>query len=190
MPGIINDATSKGFMELPADAQFWAADNSPDKNPIEGSQDAARHAEWMANSAALIEEATKKGLMTEEVRKLMGENPAAALEYLARGVGGVGAMAIGAGGEAIGMGKALWKAGGEAMRGEFGKAGGIISEAYNSGKMDLHNNFAGAVEYSQIKDPAERRAAILRASQVAPVQSDSVTVSPFDAAGGELVRRR
>jgi hypothetical protein len=187
--GIINDARPR-MSDLPAEAQFWAAGASADKRSAEGSQDAARHAEWTASTAALIEEATKKGLMTEEVRKLLGENPAAALDYLARGLGGVGAMAIGAGGEAIGMGKALWQAGGQAVRGEFGKAGGIISDAYNSSKMDLHNNMAGAVEFSQIKDPAERRAAILKAAEAARLQQNGVTVSPFDAAGGELVRRR
>lgn len=188
--GIINDATTTGIADLPGNAQFWAAQNSADKKSAEGAQDAARHAEWMASSSALIEEATKKGLMTDDVRRLLGENPAQALEYLARGLGNLGAITLGAGGEAIGMGKALWNAGGKALSGDFSGAGGIVREAMNSGKMDLHNNMAGAMEYSQIKDPQARRAAILRASEAATLQDGDVSVSPSEAVVGGLVRRR
>lgn len=186
--GIINDARP-GMTDLPAEAQSWAAGASADKKSAEGSQDAARHAEWTGSMRSLIEEATKKGLMTEEIRRWMGESPAEAAEYLARGLGMLGSMTIGAGGEAIGMGRALLQAGGAAVRGDFGKAGGIISDAYKSGKMDLHNNMAGAMEYGAIKDPEARRAAILKAAENAELQPDA-RVSPSGAAVGTLVRRR
>jgi hypothetical protein len=188
--GIINEAQQAGVMDLPSEAQNWAASASSDKRSAEGMQDAARHAEWTASTSALIEQATKKGLMTDQVRKMLGENPAAALEYLARGLGNLGGLGAGTAVELIGGGMAAWDAGKAVLKGDFGRAGGIISNAYDSAKMDMHNNVAGALNYSQIKDPAERRAAILRASEQATLQDRGVTVSPSDAAGGGLVRRR
>lgn len=188
--GIINDALQPGMTDLPSVAQDWAARASGDKRSAEGMQDAARHAEWMASTSALIEEATKKGLMTDKVREMLGKNPAAALDYLARGLGNLGALGAGTAVELIGGGMAAWDAGKAALGGDLGRARGIISNAYDSAKMDMHNNVAGALNYSQIKDPAERRAAILRASEQATLQGDGVSVSPSEAAVGGLVRRR
>ena len=97
----------------------WSSTATPDKEYSEGQQDAARHTAWMADSAALIEEATKRGLMTPQVRKWVGENPAAALDYLARGVGAWGAMGMGAAVEGMGAMRELGKAGRAAIGGDF-----------------------------------------------------------------------
>lgn len=183
--GIISD-----LLKVSDDSVDWSAENSGDRTFAEGKQDAARHTDWMASTAAMLEEGANKTMKTDKVRENIGDAPADFLEYLGRAIGGAGAMTLGAGVEGIGMLKAGGQAVGAAAKGEFRKAGGIISEAASSSAMDLHNNMAGAYSFSQIKDPEQRRAAILKASESAGKPTPGIPIGVEDALSGELVRRR
>ena len=164
----------------PSDQAVTWSDRAVPGRFAEGKQDAARHTEWTAGTAAALENMARYGTMAL---------PEGLANHLSRGIGAVGALGVGAGIEAVGLGKAALKAGNQAMSGKFDTAGRTLNEGWESTKMDLNNNLAGAAVYSQIKDPAARRAAILEAvhrSQVQPNPGHN-----FDGSlSGELVRRR
>lgn len=160
-------------------AVTWSAGAVPGRF-AEGKQDAARHAEWTASTAAALENMARYGTVAL---------PEGLSNHLSRGMGAVGALGVGAGIETIGLGKTALKAGEQVLSGNFKRAGTTLTDGWESTKMDLNNNLAGAAVYSQIKDPAARRAAILEAvhrSQVQPNPGHN-----FDGSlSGELVRRR
>lgn len=183
--GIISD-----LLKVSDDAVDWASEKSSDRGFAEGRQDAARHTDWMASTAAMLEAGANKTMKTDKVREHVGDAPADFLEYLGRAIGGAGAMTLGTGMEGLGMLLAGGQALGAAAKGEFKKAGGIISEAAGSSAMDMHNNLAGAYSFSQIKDPEQRRAAILKASENAEKPTSGIPIGVEDALSGDLVRRR
>lgn len=158
----------------------WSNGAIADPRFAEGRKDAARHTEWMADTSAKLEAMAKYGLAAL---------PEGAANHLARGIGGIGAMGAGAGIEALGLLKAAVNAGGQAVNGKFAKAGNTMSEAWDSAKMDLNNNMAGAMTYSQIKDVEQRRAAIQDAANKAEWQR-SPTLGLDGPLSGGLVRRR
>lgn len=157
----------------------WSAEASPGRF-AEGKQDAARHTEWMADTSSRLEAMARYG---------MTAFPQGVADHVARGMGALGAMGVGGGIEVVGGLNAFGKAGKEAVQGNFSKAGTTLNEGWDSAKMDLNNNMAGATVFSQIKDPAMRRAAILDA-----VNRSKMLNSPDSdftgALSGELVRRR
>lgn len=161
-------------------AADWSNTAVVDPRFAEGRKDAARHTEWMADTASKLESMAKYGLVAL---------PEGVADHLARGMGGVGAMGIGAGIEALGLGKAAWNAGNQALDGKFARAGATMSEAWDSTKMDLNNNMAGAMTYSQIKDIEQRRAAILDAVNRSELQRRP-TLGLDGPLTGQLVRRR
>ena len=148
-------AAMERAMEPSDQAVAWSARTVPG-GFAEGKQDAARHTEWTAGTAAALENMARYGTMAL---------PEGLANHLSRGIGN------------------------QAMSGKFDTAGRTLNEGWESTKMDLNNNLAGAAVYSQIKDPAARRAAILEAvhrSQVQPNPGHN-----FDGSlSGELVRRR
>lgn len=183
--GIISDAVQKSD-----EAIDWARGASSDPISAEGRQDAARHTDWMSGTAAMLEDRANKTMSTDKIREKFGDKTADFFEYIGRSIGGAGAMTLGLGVEAIGLGKAGVDAAGQAAKGEFSKAGGIIKDAVESSAMDVHNNLAGAYSFSQIKDPEARRAAIVKASENAELQPDAKTIGLDDALIGTLRRRR
>lgn len=169
-----------GAAMAPSDrAVQWSAKASPGRF-AEGKQDAARHTEWMADTSARLEDMARYGLTAL---------PEGMANHLARGMGAVGAMGIGGGIELVGGINVLGKAGKEAMAGNLSRAGTTLNEGWDSAKMDLNNNMAGATAFSQIKDPVARRAAILEAVNASRVQR-SPDLSFDDPLSGGLVRRR
>lgn len=165
---------------VPSDrAVQWSAQASPGRF-AEGKQDAARHTEWMADTSSHLEDMARYGLTAL---------PEGVANHMARGMGAVGAMGIGGGIELVGGINALGKAGKEALAGNLSKAGATLIEGWDSAKMDLNNNMAGAATFSQIKDPETRRAAILEAVNASRLQR-SPDLSFDGALSGGLVRRR
>lgn len=157
----------------------WSAEASPGVF-AEGKQDAARHTEWMADTSSRLENMARYGMLAL---------PQGMAEHLARGAGALGAMGVGVGIEAVGGLNAIGKATKEAIAGKLAKAGTTLNEGWDSAKMDLNNNMAGATMFSQIKDPVARRAAILEAVNNSRLQK-SPDLSFDGALSGELVRRR